>query len=213
MQRRQRSDCWGGFSLVEVLLTLGLLAAVAALAWPEVRRQFDNYRLRTASDMIRTEWCLARIEAIRTGCVYTFRRSGDGNHFSTQRESDDMTAPAAPQAQSQSQWQSPSPSTPSYAAPQAAAAAAPQSVEKTLPEGVEFMMIETAPDAAAGAEALEGSPDAVSPDWSEPIFFYPDGTTSDAQLTLKNDQGRSVQMDLHGLTGTVDVGDILSGEE
>jgi prepilin-type N-terminal cleavage/methylation domain-containing protein len=234
------------FTLIEVLLVLALMAAVAALTWPSVLRQIKDYRLRMAADKIRTEWCLARIDAMRTGCVYTFRRSGDGNHFSRQRESDNGTAAGAPQVQSQSQslWPSQSPSqspsqgpslsAPSSAPPQAPGAfgvsgtygapggsaasgvsgnaAAPQSDEKTLPEGVEFTMMEATTDAATGAEALEGSQDTV-PDWSDPIFFYPDGTTSDAKLTLKNDQGRSIQMDLQGLTGAVDVGDILSADE
>ena len=82
-----------------------------------------------------------------------------------------------------------------------------------MPDGVEFMPIETAPDAATPTGGPGRPAGSGTPDWSDPIFFYPDGTTSDAQLTLKNDQGRSVELNLRGLTGTVDVGDILSVEE
>jgi hypothetical protein len=96
----------------------------------------------------------------------------------------------------------------------AAAAPPQQPAEKVLPEGVEFMGLEAAPDAAgADTEAMAAPQDPAGPDWSDPIFFYPDGTTSDAQLTLKNGQHRAIELNLRGLTGTVDVGDILSVEE
>ncbi|MGA2066386.1 MAG: prepilin-type N-terminal cleavage/methylation domain-containing protein [Thermoguttaceae bacterium] len=225
-----------GFTLIELLLALMLMAAVAAVAWPTVRRQFDNFRLRTAADMVRTEWCRARIEAMRTGSVYTFRHSLEGNRFCTQRGSNDVGAlPAA------SPSPSPSPSASPAASPVAAQASPPQQpagtggpggtsppstsagaaqppigypAEKMLPEGVEFLMQEAAPDpATADAEITAGTQDAAQPDWSDPIFFYPDGTTSDAQLTLKNGQGRGVELNLRGLTGTVDVGDIQALEE
>ena len=76
------------------------------------------------------------------------------------------------------------------------------------------MMETTAdPTAAAEAEIAAGPQDANPPDWSDPIFFYPDGTTSDAQLTLKNEEGRAIELNLRGLTGTVEVGDILAVEE
>ena len=74
--------------------------------------------------------------------------------------------------------------------------------------------METAPDpAATETEIAAGPQEAATSDWSDPIFFYPDGTTSDAQLTLKNGQGRAIELNLRGLTGTVDVGDILAVEE
>jgi hypothetical protein len=223
-----------------LLLVLLVFAAVAAIAWPSVRRQFENYRLRVAADMVRTEWCLARIEAMRSGCVCTFRHSLGGNQFRTQRAGEGFaTSGSAPSSgpSSAPAWSAsspaaavaPSPSTPASPPPAgttatptsppaagatAASAAAPAG-DKLLPEGVDFMLQETAPDpgAAAEAEVAAGPPDTAPPDWSQPIFFYPDGTTSDAQLTLRNGQGRAIELNLRGLTGTVDVGDILSVEE
>jgi hypothetical protein len=215
-------------------LVLALMAAVAALAWPTVRRQFDNYRLKTAADMVRTEWCLARIEAMRSGCVCTFRNSREGNRFYTQHATDSVagsssarssTSSAVPAAASSSAPASPplQASPPPQPAGAVAGGAPPpaaadgtelQPGEKLLPEGVDFKLLETAPDpAAAETEMAAGAQEPTPADWSDPIFFYPDGTTSDAQLTLKNGQGRAIELNLRGLTGTVDVGDILAVEE
>ncbi len=43
-----------------------------------------------------------------------------------------------------------------------------------------------------------------------PIFFFPDGTTSSVRLLLANDQQRTVEVWLRGLTGTVRVGQVQS---
>jgi hypothetical protein len=208
-------------------LVLALMAAVAALAWPTVRRQFDNYRLRTAADMVRTEWCLARIEAMRSGCVCTFRNSREGNRFYTQHATDSVAASSSARSTTSSAAPASPPPVQASPPPQpagtiqggaplsaTAAGAELQPGEKLLPEGVDFKLLETAPDpAAAEAEITAGPQEPTPPDWSDPIFFYPDGTTSDAQLTLKNGQGRAIELNLRGLTGTVDVGDILAVEE
>ena len=143
------------------LLVLALMAAVAALAWPTVRRQFDNYRLRTAADMMRTEWCLARIEAMRSGCVYTFRNSREGNRFFTQHATDSVPASSSARrprrrarprravgrvivrariaAAPGSPPQQPAGAVAEGASPAAAAAGAElQPGEKLLPDGVDF---------------------------------------------------------------------------
>jgi len=49
--------------------------------------------------------------------------------------------------------------------------------------------------------------------WSQPILFYPDGTTSDARLTVANEQGRYIDVTLRGLTGVVKVSDVYLGQE
>ena len=56
-----------------------------------------------------------------------------------------------------------------------------------------------------------GTPEiVVGSGWSEPIFFYPDGTTSNAQLLLRNKEGRMIELFLHGLTGIVKVSDVTA---
>ena len=48
--------------------------------------------------------------------------------------------------------------------------------------------------------------------WSDPIFFYPDGSTSDARLLLVGERHATVRMMLRGVMGSVAVGDVTSAD-
>ena len=56
-----------------------------------------------------------------------------------------------------------------------------------------------ADDAASGAAPPENV-----------VYFYPDGTTSSARVTLANDRSMFVDVRLRGLTGIAVVGDVLT---
>ena len=45
--------------------------------------------------------------------------------------------------------------------------------------------------------------------WSAPIYFYPDGTSSDARLQICNDRNGAIELMLRGMTGVVKVGDVV----
>ena len=76
--------------------------------------------------------------------------------------------------------------------------------EKKLPEDVKFLGGQVAAESrgASVSSALGGV------ELAQPILFYPDGTTSDAQLVLANEEGASITLDLRGLTGVVQVSPI-----
>ncbi len=181
-----------GYTLVELLLVLALLAIIAALAWPALERPFANRRLLMAADAIRTEWSQARVEAIRSGCTCVFRYTLGGRQFSRQRRAAESAVPGAAEQQVESP-----------------PAAALPSTQKKLPDGVFFSAAGVPLDLQAAAAEAEP----VESDWSEPILFYPDGTTSDARLVLANDRGKHVELTLRGLTGTVSVGEVMTAEE
>jgi hypothetical protein len=44
--------------------------------------------------------------------------------------------------------------------------------------------------------------------WGMPIYFYPDGTSSSAQLVLWNDRQQLIRVHLRGITGTSQVGEL-----
>lgn len=46
--------------------------------------------------------------------------------------------------------------------------------------------------------------------WGTPVFFFPDGTTSTVRMLLANEQQRTIEVWLRGLTGTTRVGRIQS---
>jgi hypothetical protein len=83
--------------------------------------------------------------------------------------------------------------------------------EKTLPEGIKFLVDPTAgSDPTASADQQTPSLGDSGDGWSEPILFYPDGTTSNARLMLVNDRNRTLRLVLRGLTGTVTVSDAVA---
>ena len=49
-------------------------------------------------------------------------------------------------------------------------------------------------------------------EWSRPILFYPDGTTSDAFVVVANENKVGLKIDLRGMTGTAIVGDVIALE-
>lgn len=97
-------------------------------------------------------------------------------------------------------------------ADQAAPAAA--SRRHTLPEDVRFAGGQTLFDGRAAIFAQREG-DAVPADGqlSEPILFYPDGTTSTATLILENRHQRQIEISLRGLTGVMTVGEPRAAED
>jgi hypothetical protein len=81
-----------------------------------------------------------------------------------------------------------------------------------LPDGVKFLADEARNDdlSALPPDIEPESLDDLADGWSDPIFFYPDGTTSDVRLVLAGDQGRAVCVMLRGITGTASVADLAS---
>jgi prepilin-type N-terminal cleavage/methylation domain-containing protein len=65
---RARSAC--GFSLIELLLVVAVLAMAAAFSLPALRGTMSAYRLRASADTIAGELEAARIMAISRGAAY-----------------------------------------------------------------------------------------------------------------------------------------------
>ena len=83
-----------------------------------------------------------------------------------------------------------------------------------LPERVSFFGSEVDDDRALyllqSSVTAQGAP---SGDLSTPIFFYPDGTTSNARLVVANERGRYILLTLRGLTGVVRVSGMLTASQ
>jgi type II secretion system protein H len=198
-----------GLSLMELLLVLALMVAVAALTLPALRGPMENQRLRKSADAIRAEWNKARNRAMRTGRIQVFRFEINGSHFVVEPwysaddylESSDGLAAGV------------DPLNPGLVAPAPIVnVIEPEMLE--LPEGVLFFT----GDAAVEVRSLmieEALRQVESRDtsWSRPIFFYPDGETSTAQLILTNRQEQYIRLDLRGLTGIAQVSDLMTVDE
>src|SRR5262249_8091268 len=143
---------------------------------------------------IRSAWANARNEALSSGRTMLFRYQPQSDLYTVGAwQGLDADAQAETEADS------------GNATAQAAAATA-VARQWHLPEGITFVggraQADTRSDMVITSDTGDGTTDATMP----PIVFYPDGTTSTAQVELVNSRGVSLQVNLRGLTGVTSVG-------
>ena len=186
-------------TLLEVLLVLGLLVVLASVSWPALQRPMADHRLRMAADQVRTAWIRSRLDAIRSGHACLFHCTPRSGIYSLTR----VQGGESPHEEE---------AIGDFGRLETSVEIDDSMRRKlcALPEDVFFVpsqaASETHPDATLVAS------DRVSDDgndWSEPILFYPDGTTSTARLMLENAYGRRIELSLRGLTGVVTIGSVL----
>lgn len=181
-----------GYTLSEVLLVLGVIATVAALAQPALRSSLGDSRLRSAARQIRTELAKTRLRAMQSGTAQRFRYQVEHNCFEiapADFDADEFNAGTEPSGKLATE---PVPTDRAVAADGAGPAALPgsQAVQRELPEGVLFDPAEAHLTAVIDEEG-----------WSAPIVFYPNGRAADATIRLRGERGTVVDVSLRGLTG------------
>jgi type II secretory pathway pseudopilin PulG len=205
LSRRRRLCYWRAFTLVEVLLVLSLIVVFGAIAWPALRYSLASQRLRSAADQIRVEFTRARLAAIKDQIPYLFRYVPGESTYSLQPAGESAVGGFV----ASGAWDVAG----GGSGPRAAGTSA-LIQEKSLPEGVIFIAGSSQSDFRSEAVLEEwvsiSGESALA--WSNPIIFFPEGTATDAELTLGNDQGRQISVFLRGITGTVQVGTIVRTE-
>jgi len=168
---------------------LALLSIIAGMATPSIGRSFASVKLRRAADEVLGAWTGARTAAIRTGEVQQFLFEADGSTYRVGKWSptDD------------------------------AAAQSPVSQGSGLNKEIVFstgQVIEepTAGD-ASGERQVVSLKQRGKETWSQPVLFFPDGTTSEATVALKNSNNRYVRIRLRGLTGVGRKSEVMSQSE
>src|SRR5689334_8528431 len=79
--RRAYTNLRRAYTLSEVLLVLGIVATVAALAQPALRSSLGDSRLRSAARQIRAELAKTRLRAMQSGTAQRFRYQVQQNRF------------------------------------------------------------------------------------------------------------------------------------
>jgi len=148
------------------------------LAWPVVDSLLADARVQGTADQVRAMLVCARVRAIRNGVPYRFvwtaRTFGCEPVVATGRRDDSLEDESTESA-----------------------GKGEDRLRETLPEGVSLKWLPPSP-----------SPD-VNPDEDDqtegplPVVFQPDGTTSDATWRVTGSGGRSIRVELAGLTGRV----------
>jgi prepilin-type N-terminal cleavage/methylation domain-containing protein len=223
-QRPVYCSCPSGMTLIELLLVLAILVLVAAISLPSLRGTLRNQQLTRAGDLVRIEWARAHVQAMKTGRIQMFRYQVGGQGFRVEpwAAGDDMLESATPQdASGMNPLAAPAGFGASAGNPQQQLppnikvdeSGNPESDRYRLPEEITFAV----GDARNESRALKIEQTIVeterSVEWSRPILFYPDGSTSDAFVIVASPQQVGVRVELRGLTGTATVSEIAAVDE
>jgi prepilin-type N-terminal cleavage/methylation domain-containing protein len=225
-----------GFTLLELMLVLGLLVMVGAIAWPSIQKAYEGIRLKKTAEQVMAAFGHARVLAMSTGVSQVFRfEPGSGQYTMMAMPDDsagvdsDASGATSATAGSASPGTSSSPGTSTTATDSSANSSAANSPNPNGPDagntagtcahqltdGFIFSKGERVLDTRAALAESElpssGSSDGAT-EAAPPVLFYSDGTTSDATVTVSDKSGRSISVSLRGLTGVARMGDIFSAE-
>ena len=180
-QRYRRPNA---FTLIELILVLGVMVMIFSLAIPLAARAMGTHALRQSADLVRVAMGQARVKAIKSGQVQALFFEIESSWFNV-----------APFVQFTAQQ-----SLASRQAQLAGTAPRRDFDDNQLPAGIVFASGVTSTDGRA-ADVFNSIGGSGSSSNIQPILFYPDGTSQDAQVYLKDDKANFTSVQLRGLTG------------
>ena len=193
------------FTLLELLLTLAVLAALTAVAIPQIGLLAGDRRLVRGGDLLRVEMTRLRVDAMRQGRVLMLEGMIEGNNFRARpfSSASDVTE-AYDQTGSQSGLLN--------GATQGVMTVIEQDSDSEdlieLPEDIAVESVGVV-SAARSMEIEQLTESDRTDQCRRPILFYPDGSTSTAVITLNNPELGRVIVKLRGITGDVTVSEVL----
>lgn len=201
--QRPRSSRRPGFTLLELLLVLGVLVVIGALSWPRMMRYVQENALKQNVDTVRRELASTRMHAIESGLTYQFRYEPAGQQFLVLP----FERPVVPDAEGPTAPSSTSSNSPS------ASATKVKTVEGRISSDFRFDMPTDTTGQTTGGQRLsdhwltllKNGGQYSQTSWSPPILFRANGESQDAQLVIKDKTGNSIMLSVRGLTGAVRV--------
>ncbi|NOY41556.1 MAG: hypothetical protein GXP26_06960 [Planctomycetes bacterium] len=198
-----------GFTLFEVLLVLTLVVVMSSLVAPLLQNSLASFRLRSSTDSVIAAWSKIRARAIETGHVYQFRFIEDDSKYrverwytdnrNSQRDQDEEQGEEGNEQQSSDELRQDEDDNWHY--------------EESLSEGVKFHGGDQSTIDEEGEKLVESLEGEGADDWSTPILFFPDGTTSTVSIVLRNDLNQFQRTTLRSLTGVARASQLLSETE
>lgn len=188
-----------GFSLLELLLVIGVLVAVSAMAVPPLMDRIRAGRVQEASESVREVLANARRYAIDAGIDYHFRYELNGHAF--------VAIPAEPN--------------PTLANSYSATDEADTRVVVEAGTLDETLFIRPFSSDTSGGESLEpeaftdlpNAGELASKTWSAPILLRFDGTSEDRRFRVMDEEQNASEISIRGLTGAVRVSQVFVMEE
>lgn len=206
---RFRAAARSGYTLVELLLALAVLAMLGGIVVPPALRMYADARLQEVAEQVRYQLGSTRSRAIEGGLAYQFRFEPDGRNyvavpFEREFEGSDATSSGSGATTGLGVY---------------------TRFAGELPPG--FRFIDDSPAEAIrettgmggqtlSEEAFGELPNAdklAGVTWSQPILYMPDGSGSDYALKVADTRKQAVRLEVRGLTGAASMSRILSASE
>jgi len=190
------------FTLLELMLVMAILVILSSIAVPILGTALDRQKLRGAAEQLRLAWDNARLKAMRTGQAQVFQCQVDSGSYTLQpiilhddfnNVGDGATLLSGGVAVQ---------TTSTAFGPSTQAADANQFSPSQLDESIAFQSCLVASDPRAFSLAQTSNATAINlTNVAHSVMFYPDGTTSTAEVLIRNQHGDQSGVQLRGLTG------------
>ena len=196
---RQRN----GFSLMEMIIVVSVLAGMAAMTYPMLSSPLSKLRLQAAAQEVSSELAKARLKAMQSGVPQVFRIQMNTGKFQVSAASDDDAndGESKPTAAERMAIETASVSNEEHSPLSEASDMEVDS--KELPDGIcfECPVTEETPDQDRTEVAQEQD------GWTDLAIFYPNGDTTNAIVSLRGDTNLHLDVKLSGFTGTAKIGE------
>ena len=214
--------CWPvashrGFTLLELMIAMAIMAAALSVAWPLLRRPLLQNASQEAAQQVIATLGQARATAISLGVPIQVRYQPGGQLYQlrpvharppaglppSRTTSDPSTAPA--RATPPAGWQDHElPIDVTFAAPLLQRRTASLSLLDALDQPAASDLASQNTDRSDSQPADRAPLRQVT--WSTPIHFFPDGRADQAKLSLHGPDAVVIDITLRGLTGTATAG-------
>jgi len=188
-----------GFSLLELIIVVSIIAFIGVMAAPNIVSQMKENRVAQAAESVRGVIAQARGFAIDAGIDYQFRYEVNGQHF--------IVIPRELESGAETSIDT-DVSTANYLRLSGELdedfhLLAPEDSDEERIESLESAWFGQLPDTVTLSQA----------NWSAPIVFYFDGRADDAAFRVATDDKLTADITVRGLTGSISVSQVYPEDQ